>query len=644
MAVRPLDPRLLTGLGAAAVTLALALAGGGYSDLALGAATVLVWVVLVVGVLAGRLARAEPPPAFVAAACLLTALLAITALSLDWTPSREAAFADAVRLAGYLGAFLLAGLAIAGARRGAALVGVAAVGVAVALLALGSRLLGIGDGDADLVAAIPTAAGRLSYPIGYWNALGALMALTIPPLAWIAARAPQPRARSLAMAAFAPPLLAAYMTSSRGALIAVILGLAVVVGLAPDRRHVAAAVTLGVAAAVPAVAVASVAGGILSSPGDGVGFAELSVLGSLLAGMAAIATVGARVVDRLARSRPFSIRIRLANGLAALAALVAALVALAGPSALIGDLRAPPDDGSGASRVGIVSTSGSGRAQFWETALEAFESQPVRGIGAGGYESYWAQNGSFNTPARNAHSEPLEALAELGPMGFACFVGFLAVVLVVGVRRARRADGGEGAAALGLVAAGLVGFAIDWTWQVPAIAVPLLVAVATLLGAPTASERAPARIHGRSWPRLPAAALGMAVVALAIPVLWSGAVLAIASSRLDASADALARGQLDEAAAAARSAAAVEPWAAEPWLSLAAIEQAGSNFEAARIDVAEAIERSPESLRAWLLVTNVQAQLGNVRPAAAYALRTLELGGLRLDPSGDIGGQPGVGG
>ncbi len=86
----------------------------------------------------------------------------------------------------------------------------------MALVALGARLLGIGAADADLVAVLPTAAGRLSFPIGYWNALGALMALSVPTLCWRSATATTPALRGLALTGFPPVLLAAYMTSLAG--------------------------------------------------------------------------------------------------------------------------------------------------------------------------------------------------------------------------------------------------------------------------------------------------------------------------------------------------------------------------------------------------------------------------------------------
>ena len=204
---------------------------------------------------------------------------------------------------------------------------------------------------------------------------------------------------------------------------------------------------------------------------------------------------------------------------------------------------------------------------------------------------------------------PWRPLAELGLIGFACFVGFLVLVgsrAPAGlVSRRVRSQGRF----LGLFAAGMVGCCDRLEWQVPAVAVPILIAAGTLTGAAFADQAVRPGVPGpRSKlrggrPLLAGPALGLTLLALALASIWAGGVLAIASSKLEESADALARGQLGEAAEAARTAAAVEPWAAEPWLRLALVEQAGDNYRAALRDATVAIRKSPEDPRAWVVAT-----------------------------------------
>lgn len=627
----------------AAALIVIALLEGAYAGPALGAATVAIWALLAVVLLSGLLDPIEVRPAFLAAGGCLAALAAFTALSLGWSPDAGAGFNDAVRLLGYLGAFLLAGLAVRQGGGPAMLTAVAVAGVGVSLIAIGSRLLGIGAGDAELSAALTAASGRLSYPIGYWNALGAMMALVMPVLVWLAADAAGPRRRSLALAALAPPLLAAYMTSSRGAILAAVVGVALLAALAADRQRMVAVALVGAGATLPALGAATMGERILDTPGDGLGQAELLVGLALVGGCLLAYGIGARAVDHLARLRLGGPRVPPRLLLVTAAAIAVALVAFGGPSALVGDFRATPQEARTQGDFGIVSTSGSGRAQFWATAVDAFGEAPLRGIGAGGYESYWNRNGSLGTPARNAHSEPLELLAEVGLAGFALFAAFVALVLWAGRRAARGRDRSAAAAALAMLVAGLVGVCIDWTWEIPAVSIPLLLAAALLSGSAFDHPVAAASAPRAAMLRPPPLVATLAVLAIAIPAIWSGGVLAIASSRLEVSRAALERGELGEAAVAARSAAAIEPWAAEPWLELASIEQAADNIEAAQRAATAAIERAPQDYRPWLLSIYLQARLGNPRAVDAYIARARILAprilgrareGLRAGPLG----------
>lgn len=622
------DPRSATGAIVALALVALACADGGYEPLAVGSVAVLVALLLLAGGLSGRLGRAPVPRSLVIAASCLGGLLVLTALSLDWSGSDAAGFVDAVRLAGYLGVFALAGLAVGRGSAAPVLAGIAVAGVAVAAIALGSRLLGLGAGDAELAVELQTASGRLSFPIGYWNALGAAMAMAIPALAWFATESRSGTWRGVAVSCFAPLLLVAYMTASRGALIAALLGLAVAIGFGADGRRSAATVLVAIIGSLPAMVAVGTASDILETPGVNAPQAgELTVLAVLISSMALTAALAGRVVARLVRISLPKLPVRPRTLIAAGLALLVVVVAVNGPSAVVGDFRSTPDTGSPRTErtAGIISTSGSGRAQFWAAALDAFDDAPIQGLGAGSYEYFWNQNGSLPNTVRNAHSEPLELLAELGLPGFAAFVAFVIMIVVAGSRRARGPGGSLAGAYLGLFVAGLVGVTIDWTWQVPAVAVQMMIAAGLLAGTAFTARKAArrgkvARASGRGGPLL-----GLACAAFALVALWGGGVLAVASHELDESADALARGQLGEAAAAARTAAAVQPWSSEPWLRLAQIELAGDNYRAALRDVKVSIRKSPDDPRAWALLTTLATELGDGESAFAYAVRTSAL-------------------
>ena len=85
----------------------------------------------------------------------------------------------------------------------------------------------------------------------------------------------------------------------------------------------------------------------------------------------------------------------------------------------------------------LLSASSTGRWQFWKAAGEQFEEHPVVGDGAGSYEAWWAQHGSFAMFITDAHSLYLETLGELGVVGFA-------LLLAAFVLGSRRRFGGRG--------------------------------------------------------------------------------------------------------------------------------------------------------------------------------------------------------
>ena len=87
------------------------------------------------------------------------------------------------------------------------LIGLACGIVAVASVALLSRFLPsvFGAPDQGIANDLPQAEGRLSYPIGYWNGLAALVGLAVVLLGWLAGTLDTRRARAVATAALPIP-------------------------------------------------------------------------------------------------------------------------------------------------------------------------------------------------------------------------------------------------------------------------------------------------------------------------------------------------------------------------------------------------------------------------------------------------------
>ena len=191
----------------AVLYVALAVSNGGYSrELTAGATVAIWWAVLIAIALGGRPRSRVPAPALGAGICL-AALAAWTAISIGWASDNGSAFFEVVRVLGYLGLFVLVVIASPRASARAWLGGLALGLVIVAGLALLSRFEPSFGGDKELGTFLPAAAGRLSYPIGYWNGLAAVMAIAVVLLVWLGghARAAWVRAASVAADPVADP-------------------------------------------------------------------------------------------------------------------------------------------------------------------------------------------------------------------------------------------------------------------------------------------------------------------------------------------------------------------------------------------------------------------------------------------------------
>ena len=126
-------------------------------------------------------------------------------------------------------------------------------------------------------------------------------------------------------------------------------------------------------------------------------------------------------------------------------------------------------------------TLASNRYAYWRVALQTFEHQPVRGVGAGGWAVYWLQHRPSTDFAQDAHSLPLQTMAELGVVGLA-----LLITLVVGVamaaRRALRRAPARPPAPIAGSSRRFAHALIDWDWQMPAVTL-IAFGMAGLLGA-----------------------------------------------------------------------------------------------------------------------------------------------------------------
>ena len=381
------------------------------------------WWALALGLLLRLLSPRRLPGTMVIVALLLLALALLTLVSLAWAPSAEDAFNEFNRVSLYLGVYLLVALAAGRAHVGrwadALAVGIALVG-AVALV---SRLFPEVFSDRALATFLPSAATRLSFPLGYWNGLAIFVGLGIPLLLRLALVARSSVARGLALAPIPALASVIYLASSRGGVAVALVGTVVFLALTERRWSAAGAVVASGAGVAAAVAALLERDELVNGPlgttlvrDQGRSAALLVVLAC--AGTAVVYGLGCRFLG--GRMQPAAVFGWVTTALA-LAAVVTGIVASDPIERFENFKLSPPEseaiDAGDFVTAHLLSGSGSGRWQFWGAAVDQWKEYPLAGEGAGSYEHWWSEHASFTYFLKDAHSLYLEVLGELGPSG-----------------------------------------------------------------------------------------------------------------------------------------------------------------------------------------------------------------------------------
>jgi hypothetical protein len=415
----------------------------------------------------------------------LAGLAGWTLLSVLWAPIAGNAYGAGQIAILYLGALIAAVILLRGGSAQRWVEPALAAGTLIVIgYGLSERLL---PGLLTFARSV-SAEGRLEQPLTYWNTMGELAALGFVLSARVAGDQSRPAWLRAAAAAAAPPLgVGLYISFSRGALFACVAGLITLVVVAPRRVQLQAvlrAIAFGAAASVAAApfkGVTSLSGSLSTRERQGA-----IVLAALIAITVLAGWIGHRLASR-AEDRRLALPRRSALLATGIVALGLALAIVVGSHESNGASASLP---GGATRLTSLQSN---RYDYWAVALRAFGSEPLRGVGAGGWSVDWLRWRSVTEGARDAHSLELQTLAELGLVGAALLLSVLAGVTLA-ARRALRSS----FAAAGPVAALVTYLAhspLDWDWQMPAVT---LVAV-TLAGAViAAAQSSPAQSQSAS--------------------------------------------------------------------------------------------------------------------------------------------------
>jgi hypothetical protein len=616
-----------------ALIVGLALAGGGFDVGDRHIAGLAVWLVVVVLLVLGAASRAALARPFYWATGLLGGLSLLSAMSSLWSGSAELSVIEADRVLVYLGIFLAAFLiAQTDERRQRFAEGLTIALATVALLSLASRLAPHFL-DVDSLGTGP----RLRYPLGYWNANGALFGIAVALLLWSSRQAAWTALRWLSVAAMPAVLLALYFTYSRGGLLALLIAVGCTIALSRDRLWLLATLGVGALGALPAVlavqARRSLADNLVAPASVDQG---VTVLLILLAGIALALVLFAalRWAERrggqlTGRAVELSRHPTLLRGIAAGAAVVAIGVVIAvGGRAWdqfsSGDVQFPNQPERHFSQL-----NGAGRHDFYRVAIDSFEEKPVLGIGAGTYEFAWEQHRSIAQPVHNAHSLYLEAFAELGVVGGLLVLALVGVLLWTGFCAWRAAPHPQRERYAALFAATLafaVTAGLDWFWELAGLGAVFFLAAGVLAAARCGQlAAAPDRAANGEDRRF-----GLTVAGLAVS--WIAAVALIGpllvEREIKASQSAAAAGNYPSAANHAETARSIEPFAASPYVQLGLVAEAQGDYATAAERFTQAIDREDRNWQLYYLRSRVEEEAGNRAAARADLERARQLNPL----------------
>jgi len=554
---------------------------------------------------------------------------------------------EAMRTIAYLAAFagaLALGRLVPG-RWTAVLYGIAAGAVALSLWSLLTKVFPGWLAPNDSFA-------RLRPPSDYWNSVGLTAALGIPPLLWLAAR----RSGHAAFNVLAWPGLGIAVTAlllaySRGALLALAIGLALWFVFVPLRLRSVVALGATVLTVLPLFVWASAQDGLTR---DG---AELALridagqaLGALILLLIVAMTIAGFAVGFLSDVHPPGAHTRARAGRTLVGALlvvpVVAVILLATSSGGIGGQvskawkqATDPAVSAPTNSPSRLTETSSGRARYWNEAFKVHAEAPWLGTGAGAYGTLRLKYRLDERRVEHAHGYVVQTLADLGWVGLAISLLAAGAWLVtaagtVGVRRRDRSLHWDaervGVATLAVVA---IVFAVhstfDWTWFVPANALPAMICAGWVASRSTVRERLgeplPATAEPPRAPIQARAALAALILVIAVVASWSALQPIRALHAQDAALIRLEAGQLPQAASIAKIAHDRNPLSVDPLFELAAIEQArGNDKEALRL-LGDAIDLEPANPETWRRLGQAQMDVCDAKSAlssfrAAYYL------------------------
>ena len=611
---------------------------------------------------------------------LLFAFTALSALSVVWSVQPDESWQDAGRMLAYSAVFgaSVALVRLAPDRWPAILGGLALAAAVVCGYALATKVFPGRLAPANTYA-------RLEEPYGYWNAIGLTAALGVIGCMWLGAR----RAGHALLSALAYPamgimLVTLMLAYSRGAPVALVIGLALWFCIVPLHLRGATVLIVG------GLGAAGVVGWdfsrhVLTTDNIALGARTAAghQLGALLVAMVLLLTLAGIAIGFLTGRRAPSPAARTRAGAVLLALIAIALVGFAGAlahshrgftgsishavDALTNPNAKPPPN-----TPGRLTAVASVRARYWKEALQVFGAHPALGAGAAGYETARLRYRTATLEVKHAHGFVVQTLADLGAIGLVLALALLLTWMAAAGRSTHpfnrrwagwrtwldiRAGGRPGWRSIGeqdltrysperigmlsmlclVVVFGVHSF-VDWTWYVPGDAFVALLCAGWLAGRGPLSAPMGDRSATRELPAALPADTPVLGAAAAGPALPTGA--PAPGERSTESEGARSPRSLREVspmrvgvATAAVIAALLAAWSQwQPQRSVDASQEAlvllATNPRDALAKAQTGVSRDPLSAQALFTLSTVQQATGE----SALARATLQRA-VRLQPS-----------
>jgi tetratricopeptide (TPR) repeat protein len=594
--------------------------------------------------------RPTASPLAWAGVLLLAAFAVWTGVTILWSVAPDRTWIELNRAIAYVVTLVLAigvGSSLPRASERAAR-GLAILVVPVALYALGGKTLpGLKiDGLINLDHA--GALTRLRAPFGYWNALALFCVIATFPMLRLAAdplRSAWRRMAALGGVYLLVTILG--MTYSRGGILAFVAGMTAFVALTTERVRTVVLLWVAMIGATVPLTIALTAPDLITNtvPVERRTDDALIVLIAFLIALAFVAGAG-RAVIAMERARPFTaqrgrrfgrIAVIAAVGLIGLGTVNA--VATGALSDAADRFTDTQEGGSLTDPNRLLSTNSGNRWTWWKEAVGAWSDKPVAGWGAGSFPVTHDLYRTRLLPVQQPHSVPLQFLAETGLVGALLALGGLLALLAAAVARVREtewrladapAERGYAAALVAAPVAWLAHCVYDWDWDIPAVTLPMLIALGVVVARPARLRPVLAPRPGEEGVR--AVAFGLGTLAVVVAVVSAG-LPAFAQTQTSAALEAvgkakLSAGELALAAADAELAAKLNPLAVEPLFAGASIAERRGNVGETRRQLLRALQRQPDNVEAWLRLARVDGVLRLDRAG----LRRASERALELDP------------